>query len=76
MLRDKCLEGTALPAVVFSAKTLDSAITHLEQVLSSAVATLVLPKNYWRSRIEAALATPGLTLGQKHRLERLKRVGS
>jgi hypothetical protein len=50
---------------------LDSAIEHLEQVLSLEGANSLFSKTYWRQRVVQALSTPGLAPIQHSRLQRL-----
>lgn len=51
--------------------SIEVAISHLEHVLNEKGTDSLLPAVYWRGRILQALATPGLTLRQKERLQRL-----
>ncbi|SAL01007.1 hypothetical protein [Caballeronia ptereochthonis] len=55
----------------YSASHLDSAIEHLEQVLSLEGANSLFSQTYWRGRVVQALATPGLAPSQHNRLKRL-----
>ncbi|BAN28152.1 hypothetical protein [Caballeronia insecticola] len=55
----------------YSIGHLDSAIEHLEQVLSLEGANSLFSKTYWRGRVVQALATPGLAPCQHSRLQRL-----
>ena len=50
---------------------LDSAIEHLEEVLSLEGANSLFSKTYWRGRVVQALSTPGLAPAQHSRLQRL-----
>ncbi|WP_321801777.1 hypothetical protein [Caballeronia sp. J97] len=50
---------------------LDSAIEHLEQVLSLEGANSLFSKTYWRGRVVQTLSTPGLAPSQHSRLQRL-----
>ena len=50
---------------------LDSAIEHLEEVLSLEGANSLFSQTYWRGRVVQALATPGLAPCQHSRLQRL-----
>ncbi|BBU32742.1 hypothetical protein BTHE68_64760 (plasmid) [Burkholderia sp. THE68] len=55
----------------YSVGHLDSAIEHLEQVLSLEGANSLFSKTYWRGRVVQALATPGLAPCQHSRLQHL-----
>ena len=55
----------------YSVRHLDSAIEHLEQVLSLEGANSLFSKTYWRGRVVQALSTPGLAPSQHSRLQRL-----
>lgn len=55
----------------YSVGHLDSAIGHLEQVLSLEGANSLFSQTYWRGRVVQALATPGLAPCQHSRLQRL-----
>ncbi|SAL61054.1 hypothetical protein AWB73_06790 [Caballeronia turbans] len=56
---------------LYSVGHLDSAIDHLEQVLSLEGANSLFSKTYWRGRVVQAIATPGLAPSQHSRLQRL-----
>ena len=58
-------------ALLYSVGHLDSAIEHLEQVLSLEGANSLFSKTYWRGRVVQALSTPGLAPSQHSRLQRL-----
>ncbi|SAK81700.1 hypothetical protein AWB79_05387 [Caballeronia hypogeia] len=58
-------------AHLYSVRHLDSAIEHLEQVLSLEGANSLFSKTYWRGRVVQALSTPGLAPCQHSRLQRL-----
>jgi hypothetical protein len=55
----------------YSVGHLDSAISHLEQVLNLEGANSLFSQTYWRGRVVQALATPGLAPCQHSRLQRL-----
>ncbi|SAK43083.1 hypothetical protein AWB80_00538 [Caballeronia pedi] len=55
----------------YSVGHLDSAIEHLEQVLSLEGANSLFSKTYWRGRVVQALSMPGLAPCQHSRLQRL-----
>ncbi|WP_250516359.1 hypothetical protein [Caballeronia sp. INDeC2] len=56
---------------LYSVGHLDSAIDHLEQVLSLEGANSLFSKTYWRQRVMQAISTPGLAPCQHSRLQRL-----
>jgi hypothetical protein len=55
----------------YNVSHLDSAIDHLEQVLSLEGANSLFSKTYWHGRVVQALSTPGLATSQHTRLQRL-----
>jgi hypothetical protein len=55
----------------YTGKTADSAIAHLEYVLSVADATAVMPPGYWLARGAELAAVPTLTPTQRARLARI-----
>ncbi|KMZ11309.1 hypothetical protein BHUM_04544c [Candidatus Burkholderia humilis] len=52
----------------YNVSHLDSAIDHLEQVLSLESANSLFSKTYWHGRVVQALSTPGLAMSQHTRL--------
>lgn len=54
-----------------SVRHLDSAIEHLEEVLSPEGANSLFSKTYWRGRVVQTLSMPGLAPSQHSRLQRL-----
>lgn len=52
----------------YSAKTVDTAIQHLELVLSSDSVNTVLTQHYWSGRVKQIECTYGLTPGQRARV--------
>jgi hypothetical protein len=60
----------------YSACNIDSAIAHLERVLSAEGANSLFGQTYWRKRVQQVKATRGLHRNQQIRLERLMRLFS
>lgn len=55
----------------YTAKTVDTAIAHLERILSSEGAHSLFGQTYWRIRVMQVGATQGLMHAQRVRLQRL-----
>ncbi|WP_250523303.1 MULTISPECIES: hypothetical protein [unclassified Caballeronia] len=65
------MHNVSARALLYSVGHLDSAIEHLERVLSLEGANSLFSKTYWRGRVVQALSTPGLAPSQHSRLQRL-----
>lgn len=68
---DRAMNNISARRPLYSVGHLDSAIEHLEQVLSLEGANSLFSKTYWRGRVVQAIATPGLAPCQHSRLQRL-----
>jgi hypothetical protein len=68
---DRAMNYISAGTYPYSVGYLDTAIEHLEQVLSLEGANSLFSKTYWRGRVVQALSTPGLAPCQHSRLQHL-----